>query len=518
MEFASTRVSAENQSEGDRFLAMLPLELFERVLTHPVGMQLSRARTISRLREAWLHGEWPTQPIDWPHPDATALLREWVTHPDHQLLRLCRNSEEFTDELLLDVLQVFESWDRNLHRAKQDLLAHLREEYPEDEDVEELTDETLIAWLKELSQEELEQLIRQRLKLIVSTVEALETHFADQATAIGIGGLQAKWGERIATWNRLSDVFGPLSQQLSLGWDLAAGILQSRGWQDLLKYRELIDRIPEIRQLIDELGRLQSSDDDDTDPNYAHLFNSLRRTTEELRPLEHPLARHQAQGIERSDDFIRMIPSEALLRRRPGLKRLWHAKLAERGLLTYRVRGTYVDRVSIEGDERQPQSKKRIRGPIIVCVDTSGSMIGHPEAVAKALTLEACRIAHAEQRRCLLFSFSGSNQCEEHELSLSPDGLDSLLRFLTMSFDGGTDIVAPFRNALSRLETDEWARADILLVSDGDFSTSQVDAIRPRVDAARKELSLRVAGLCIGQGPHSPMQELCEPMIRIGSW
>ncbi|EDL59204.1 hypothetical protein PM8797T_23194 [Gimesia maris DSM 8797] len=313
-------------------------------------------------------------------------------------------------------------------------------------------------------------------------------------------------------------MFGPLDRLLSPGWDLSAGIFKYRGWGDLKKYRDLIDRIPQIRQMIEELGRLQASEEMDDDPTYADAFNSLRRTTEEQREVEHPLARHQAQGIERSADFMRMIPSEAMLRRRPGLKRLWHAKLAERGLLTYRVRGTYVDRVSTEVEEQQPQSKKRIRGPIIVCVDTSGSMSGRPEAVAKALTLEACRIAHAEQRPCLLFSFSGSGQYVEHELSLSPDGLQSLLEFLTMNFDGGTDISTPFEKALARLRTAEWERADILLVSDGAFSKSQVDALKPALDDAKKRLGLRVSGLLVGNYSSGPMNSLCQPLISVNGW
>jgi uncharacterized protein with von Willebrand factor type A (vWA) domain len=46
-------------------------------------------------------------------------------------------------------------------------------------------------------------------------------------------------------------------------------------------------------------------------------------------------------------------------------------------------------------------------GPIILCLDTSGSMRGAREVVAKALALECMRGAHRQQRACYLYAFSG---------------------------------------------------------------------------------------------------------------
>jgi uncharacterized protein with von Willebrand factor type A (vWA) domain len=46
-------------------------------------------------------------------------------------------------------------------------------------------------------------------------------------------------------------------------------------------------------------------------------------------------------------------------------------------------------------------------GPIILCLDTSGSMRGAREVVAKALALECMRGAHRQQRPCYLYAFSG---------------------------------------------------------------------------------------------------------------
>lgn len=47
------------------------------------------------------------------------------------------------------------------------------------------------------------------------------------------------------------------------------------------------------------------------------------------------------------------------------------------------------------------------RGPILLCVDTSGSMRGARETVAKALALECMRAAKEQERDCYVFAFAG---------------------------------------------------------------------------------------------------------------
>ena len=50
------------------------------------------------------------------------------------------------------------------------------------------------------------------------------------------------------------------------------------------------------------------------------------------------------------------------------------------------------------------------RGPILLCVDTSGSMRGPRELVAKALALECMRAAKEQERGCYVFAFAGPRE------------------------------------------------------------------------------------------------------------
>ena len=70
-------------------------------------------------------------------------------------------------------------------------------------------------------------------------------------------------------------------------------------------------------------------------------------------------------------------------------------QLAEKGLQTYERDGwgEFVTQIVPERREIRPTAD---RGPILLCVDTSGSMRGPRETVAKALALECMRAARAQ--------------------------------------------------------------------------------------------------------------------------
>lgn len=332
--------------------------------------------------------------------------------------------------------------------------------------------------------------------------------------------LRTQWEERARLWSQLREVFGELGQLLGQGWDLSRRVLRSQGWLEVMRLHELLRQLPALRELIQLLGRMQVARPD-AKSIMEEVFVSMRRASEELREIRSPLVPMETRGVERSGEISRMLPSEAALLGHPVLKRLWHARRAERGLMSYRVEGTDYERVSTEAEGSERELRPRIpqqRGPILVCVDTSGSMAGLPEQVAKALALEAMRVAHLEKRGLYLYLFSGPGQVVEHELSLSQDGLAQLMALLTMSFHGGTDIAEPLVRAIQRLDESVWSRADVLLVSDGEFGIPANAATQ--LKRARDQRGARVHGVLIGAGDSSAMHALCETgaVHRFTAW
>lgn len=140
-------------------------------------------------------------------------------------------------------------------------------------------------------------------------------------------------------------------------------------------------------------------------------------------------------------------------------------------------------------------------------------MHGLPETVAKAVVLKALRIAHSERRRCFLYAYSGPGQVLEHELSVTRAGLGELLQFLSMSFGGGTDIGA-MSTVVARLRQETWKKADVLLVSDGEWSAPR-EVI---AGAAAKENGTRFHGLQIGNRGRTGLHTICDPVHVYGEW
>ena len=70
-------------------------------------------------------------------------------------------------------------------------------------------------------------------------------------------------------------------------------------------------------------------------------------------------------------------------------------QLAEKGLQTYERDGWSEFATAIVPERREVRPTAD-RGPILLCCDTSGSMRGARETVAKALALECMRAARAQ--------------------------------------------------------------------------------------------------------------------------
>lgn len=298
------------------------------------------------------------------------------------------------------------------------------------------------------------------------------------------------------------------------GYDLSRGLWQETGWEVMEDLRKKLEGLKELRDLVRKLGRGGGRGPLRRGPRQRAQRGAspgvVRSPTE---PLE-------TRGLTRSDDLSRMLPSEAaLLATGQRAARLLHfARRAERTLLSYeRVGWADEPAVMLEGTEVRPCEES---GPIILCLDTSGSMMGARETVAKALALECLRQARAQNRGCYLYSFSGPQDCEELELKVTADSMRKLLQFLARSFRGGTDVDEPFIRALQRLRTDYWNNADILLVTDGEIRPPDENLVK-ELDVAKEELGLRVHSMLVGDhGRMEVLEALCTEgdIHRFTAW
>jgi uncharacterized protein with von Willebrand factor type A (vWA) domain len=344
-----------------------------------------------------------------------------------------------------------------------------------------------------------------------------------QAVTMALDAFAADWSARCGDMRALVDIFGDLGDLLkNVRWDMLHGLLRSSGWQEVVRIREQIARLPELARIIRQLGRVQRVQDVATpSPARVQATEPTMALHEIRRAVKVPDMPGETRGIHRSQRIARMLPAETMMLAHPRLRLVWHARRAERTLLTYED----DDRICeirpecgpvMRAMRANPRAERLERGPMLICVDTSGSMQGGAETVAKAVVLEAVRAAHAQRRACHVFAFSGPDEVVDMALTLDADGLERLTRFLGQSFCGGTDIGAPLECAIARLEQEDWRMADLLIASDGEFGATP--ALAQRLERVRLETGLRVQGVLIGDRETIGMLELADDIHWVRDW
>lgn len=346
---------------------------------------------------------------------------------------------------------------------------------------------------------------------------------AEAAAALALEGFAADWQERVGMMDELTAVFGEYADLVkNTRWDMMRGLLRSGGWQELVRARRLMESLPELARIVRQLGRARQTDEPDpSNASDVRMMEEHLAMREVVRIVQVPDFPGETLGVRRSGRVARMLPAEAMLLLHPRLRLVWHARHAERTLLSY------------EDDDRMPEithelapawrpSSKRVPnqrlelGPMLVCVDTSGSMQGGAEAVAKAVVLEAVRTAHAQQRACHLFAFSGPEEIVEQQLALDCDSIAQLTDFMGQAFHGGTDISGPLERALAKLQERQWQLADLLIASDGEFGATA--AVAAQIRRAKEELGLRIQGVLVGDRETVGFLEIADDIYWMRDW
>ncbi len=84
------------------------------------------------------------------------------------------------------------------------------------------------------------------------------------------------------------------------------------------------------------------------------------------------------------------------------------------------------------------------------------------------------------------------------------------------SFDGGTDLQTPLERAITLVRTNDFALADILIVSDGEFGLTPATLALLR--ACKAELGLRVHGILIGDRETIGLLEVSDQIHWVRAW
>jgi len=376
--------------------------------------------------------------------------------------------------------------------------------------------------------------------------------------------LESQWRGVLRAVGALDAVFGDDAVVDSWVGQLGsaeAGDWRRSGFVQLDKVAERIGDISDLGRLVDSLGR-RSTADARFSPRWGAANNDGNgpdgAAAAQTRPDD------GFDGFHLGRDAGRAAPSEKVLLAAglpSKLKTLFLAKYAGGSLRTLAPRG--FEDGPVVRTALAAQLPRAPRGPLIVCLDTSHSMTGSREILAKATALACVRAANSQKRAVHIMAFSGAHDLASIDVVgdlRTKEALDRLLAFLECQFGGGSDVATPLRRALAllepeaaakrmqspRLSADEeavaaesepeaaiWLDADILLVTDGELMDPPVDeATFAALDRLRLNRRLRVCGVLVcgaradfddasfkkdagdrdyaNAAPGSPLAQLCD--------
>ena len=268
------------------------------------------------------------------------------------------------------------------------------------------------------------------------------------------------------------------------------------------KRRKKIDntyyRYPALQEIVKIIGREQPQRKDEKDDityKYIPILLSTRAKTVEI------------EQISIGDDVAHMMPIETAILSDQETETLFYKKFAGKQLQIFANRPPLK---SQDKQIQQHQTKPRLEmGPIIVSIDTSGSMSGKPEEVAHSLLIQLLRLAKKKKRKCFVITFSVRSRALE---LTNPANWRKLNKFLEEGFSGGTDGEEMLNSALDALQKKDFCMADVLIISDFEFPLPK-STTKARM-RAEHDKGTRFYGLQIGSWPNR-YQSILDKMWKM---
>jgi len=276
--------------------------------------------------------------------------------------------------------------------------------------------------------------------------------------------------KKIEKFIRLEKLLSPFINHMGRLWDLSNGIFEESGFEIFDTFAKLLENDESLQELAKILGKQSRAQS-----TFEKELRDKVVIKSEWKPKN--AYRGEINGLKYSNDISCVLPSELALLRNPATKKLFQLKFAQKQLLSYNYRSKEeIEKERVEQEEVSVE-KKEPKGPIIVCVDTSGSMQGTPENIAKTVTFALSKIAIEEERKCYLISFS--TEIETLDLSDFSEGnsISKLVSFLQKSFNGGTDATPALKHSLEMLQKNAYKNADVLMISDFLMDTLPTDLV-----------------------------------------
>lgn len=297
--------------------------------------------------------------------------------------------------------------------------------------------------------------------------------------------------EKIEKFKKIFDRLKSFTKNLGRLWDLAQGELNDNGFDVLEKYAELLQNDEGLTALAEMIGRHHDEE---------QKYHKELRSKIVVETVFNPESAYKGEiaGLRLSDSLQDALPSELALYSNPSSRQIFKMKYAQKQLLSYSyTRNIEYKKFHEATEEVEVGETVEKKGPMIICVDTSGSMQGTPERVAKTVAFALAQKSLEDERGCYLISFSTGIETMDLSSFNSSDGITNLVKFLHMSFNGGTDANPALEYSVKLLKEKDWKNADVLMISDfvmADLGSELEGKIKAQKEKKCRFFSLSVTG------------------------
>lgn len=267
---------------------------------------------------------------------------------------------------------------------------------------------------------------------------------------------------------------------MGLGWGMSPGNPTGKGlpWQQKMELATKISHNPKLAKIAKLAGRLKMI----AAKKQCSRANQVNRSY---------------TGVTLGNDLNNVLPSEFALLTVPTLKPVFFRNYSQQALLQF-----------------QHRSKEKLgKGPIVVCLDESGSMSGEKEHWSKAVAIALLSIANKQKRTCRIIHFSdGVERVDDFpQGNLDPAKLLECMEFFSA---GGTNWEEPLDSALSIIKSErEYKKADIILIGD-DLCNVSSDWLT-RFKRSQQTFDFNTYGVLIGHPNSEGMKQILDTVIAI---
>ncbi|WP_257938941.1 von Willebrand factor type A (vWA) domain-containing protein [Campylobacter lari] len=434
-------------------------------------------------------------------PDVKAKVKESLSQAQEQIKEM-KNNHPFLEEekrfyerksiakaheqILLEDLDEFGKFNqhKNMDFVKNNLKS-------KEKSLEELRAYTLNIWDEELIKKTNHYIDTKRREIL-----------DDFSKRIDILVEQAREAKELS--EELGDVFGDLKQDIiddfdvnelgnkeyfekikraSKGYDLSAVDPKKLDIQKITTYFKMIKNNPSLKEICKLLGKLKGVEKEE-----RKILVKEMRSYEFSQKIPTKNSKEEISGVMLGRNLEELLPQELGLLNDEDLENLFVLKYLENRLFCFEKQGyisqTKIYEVEEEIEKIEEIEKPKDEGAMIICVDSSGSMSGMPEFIAKGITLFMAKKAFEEKRSCYLINFSSSISCMEIG---SLKGMKNLFEFLSLSFNGGTDVGIALKEGVRKMQEEDFKKSDLLVISDGDFGGVNNEILRQIQEQREKE-------------------------------